>query len=79
MATITGSSAQKSARTKTENKAATEQRLTENVMRFSLVMSFADNLLDRNILSLGEYAAFSVETAQVCGLKYTLNPCAPTR
>ena len=48
-------------------------------MRFCLVMTFADRLLERNILSVEEYSAFSVETAQLFALKMPQNPSIPTR
>lgn len=53
--------------------------LEENLMRYSLVMSFADKLLSREVLSPKEYADFSVETAQLFDIKMLQNPCVPTR
>ena len=63
----------------TDGKTANEQLFAENLMRFCLVMTFADRLLERNILSVEEYSAFSMETAQLFALKMPQNPSIPTR
>ena len=79
MATITGSSAHGNAPMRTNGKPASEPSVSEDLLRFCLVMTFADKLLERNILSVEEYAAFSVETAQLFALKMPQNPSIPTR
>ncbi len=43
-------------------------------MRFSLVMYFAGRMFERKILTVGEYADFSVKTAQHFGIKMLQNP-----
>ncbi len=64
---------------RTNGKSASEPPVSGNLLRFCLVMTFADKLLERNILSVEEYAAFSVETAQHFSLKIPQNPCRSTR
>ncbi len=48
--------------------------LDANLMRSSLVMSFADKLLERKVLTPKEYTDFSVETAQIFAIKMPQNP-----
>ena len=48
-------------------------RCVENLMKYCLVMSFADRMLEREILSLEEYSAFSVDTAHAFTLKMPPN------
>ncbi len=79
MATTTGASAHVSVPMSTDGKATSEPLFSESLMRFSLVMAFADKLLERNILSVEEYADFSVKTAQSFSLKMPQNPCNSTR
>ena len=79
MATTTGVSAHVSVPMSTDGKAASEPLFSESLMRFCLVMAFADKLLERNILSVEEYADFSVKTAQSFSLKMPQNPCNSTR
>lgn len=68
------SSAHGSAPMSINNKMVREPVLSENLLRFSLVMTFADKMLKQNILSIEEYADFSVETAQIFAVKMPQNP-----
>lgn len=63
----------------TDGKAASESAFSDSLTRFCLVMTFADKMLERNILSVEEYAGFSVKTAQSLGLKLPRNPCKSPR
>ena len=47
-----------------ENRKSVDPGFAEKMMRFSLVMSFADKLLEEQALTLEEYADFTVKTAQ---------------
>ena len=79
MATIIEASAHESVPMSTDGRTTSEPLFSESLMRFSLVMTFADKMLERNILSVKEYADFSVETAQSFSLKMPQNPCNSTR
>ena len=79
METTTGSSAQESVPTITEENAGREPFRVDDLARFCLVMTYADRMLERKILSVDEYDAFSVETAQLFGLKMPKNPAVSPR
>ncbi len=79
MAMTTGCSVQESASMNTENRAMSDSRSVECLSEYYIVMSFADRMLEKQIISPSEYAAFAVETAQSCGLKMPPNSCNPMR
>ncbi len=73
MGTTTGNSAQ--GRVFQTTKSRDEMPgLSANLMKYTLVMSFADRLLERGVLTPKEYTDFSVETAQEFALKMPQNP-----
>ena len=73
MGTITESSAQGRVCQPTKGRDEVPD-LEANLMKYSLVMSFADKLLDREVLTPKEYSDFSVETAQKFAIKMPQNP-----
>ena len=48
-----------------------------NLTDYCLIMTAADELLGREVLSREKYDGFAVETAQFCALKKAQNPCNP--
>ena len=73
MGTTTGNSAQGHAFQPTKGRDEMPD-LDANLMKYSLVMSFADRLLERGVLTPKEYTDFSVETAQIFAIKMPQNP-----
>ena len=79
MAMITESSVQGNVQMNTDGVGIHEPFSAESLMRYSLIMTFADKMLERKILSIEDYSAFSVETAQSCGLKLPQNSLTSMR
>ena len=77
MGTNTENSAHFNASQSTGKRNPQNNDLIKNLADYCLVMSFADELLKREILTQEEYDGFSVETAQYCALKKAKNPCNP--
>lgn len=69
MAMITGSSVHGNALMRSEDSMADGRLSLEHLTRFYLVMSFADRMLDRGILTVEEYADFAAETAESLSIK----------